>query len=77
MAASAHASATLARRYAKALFDLANEQGKLDAVAADLDRFEKAAKDNAALAGFLNNPVTSRAESTNAVRALLGRIRAS
>lgn len=44
-----------ARRYARALFDLAVEQGRLDAVQADLDAVDALARAEAGLAAFLGN----------------------
>jgi len=44
------------RMYARALFEAAQEQGRVDAVRRDLDAFAQAVEDSRELAAFLANP---------------------
>lgn len=48
--------ATVAKRYAKALFDLSTEQGNLDLVRGDLDHLAGLATDSTDFEAFLENP---------------------
>lgn len=66
----------LAGRYATALFDLAKEQGALDAVAADLDALGGMVADSADLRRLVRSPVITRADQGAAMAALLERGRA-
>jgi len=52
-------AATLPARYAFALYALADEQGQLDAVAADLRALKAAIEGSAELARWLRNPVAT------------------
>ncbi|MFX5689051.1 F0F1 ATP synthase subunit delta, partial [Acinetobacter baumannii] len=49
-------TASLAGRYASALFDLANEQGAVAAVESDLAGLARAIAESADLAALLHNP---------------------
>lgn len=64
----------VAARYALALFELADEQRKLDQVAADLKSIDALLRESADLRRLISNPVVSRTESGRAMTALLERI---
>lgn len=51
------AEAKLGRRYAKSLFDLAMEQGKLEVIYNDMVLIDKVCKENRALVLLLQNPI--------------------
>jgi len=61
----------MAGRYATALFELALEGGALDAVAADLDRFNALVGESADLARLVRSPVFSAEEQVEARGAVL------
>ena len=61
----------MAGRYATALFELALEGGALDAVAADLDRFNALVGESADLARLVRSPVFSAEEQVKALAAVL------
>lgn len=61
----------VATRYALALFELADEKRKLDDVARDLRALDTMINDSTDLQRLLRNPVVSRAESGQAMAALL------
>jgi F-type H+-transporting ATPase subunit delta len=61
----------MAGRYATALFDLAQEQNSIDAVKADLDRFDALVVDSADLNRLVRSPVFSAEEQTKALAAVL------
>jgi len=67
---SAGIQASLAGRYAVALFDLASEQGVVSAVESDLDKLAAALNESAELAAFIRSPEASRAEFAKAMAAL-------
>ena len=60
MELSAGIKASLAGRYASALFDLASEAGTVTAVESDLDRLEAALAESAELRALIRNPEVSR-----------------
>jgi F-type H+-transporting ATPase subunit delta len=64
----------LARRYAKAIFDIGSEQGGLDKTGADLRTLANAMKESAELQSTLSNPAIRRADRRKVVDALLQRI---
>jgi F-type H+-transporting ATPase subunit delta len=67
-------TASLAGRYAAALYDLAGEQGVVTAVETDLDTLAAAVRESADLAALLKNPEVTReaaAKAVDAVAALL------
>lgn len=70
MELSAGIQASLAGRYAVALFDLASEQGVVSAVESDLDKLAAALSESAELAAFIRSPEASRAEFAKAMAAL-------
>jgi F-type H+-transporting ATPase subunit delta len=61
----------VAGRYATALFELALEQQKLDAVKGDLDRFIKLMEESDDLARLVRSPVFTAEEQTKALAAVL------
>ena len=61
----------MAGRYATALFELALEQNAVDAVRADLDRFDALVADNPDLARLVRSPVFTAEEQTRALAAVL------
>jgi len=64
----------IAKRYATALFDLAEEAGALDAVNADLKSLRQAIETSADLARFVRSPVISREEHGKAMGAILDKM---
>jgi F-type H+-transporting ATPase subunit delta len=61
----------MAGRYATALFDLARDEKKLDAVKSDLDGFAKLLEDNADLLRLVRSPVFGAEEKERALAAIL------
>ena len=61
----------MAARYALALFELADEQRKLDAVADDLKALDAAIAENEDLRRMMASPVIGRAAQGQAIEALL------
>ena len=70
MEISAGIQASLAGRYASALFDLASEAGTVTAVEGDLDRLDAGLRESSDLAGLIRNPEVSRADLGKAMQAL-------
>jgi F-type H+-transporting ATPase subunit delta len=58
---SAGIKASLAGRYASALFDLASEAGSVSAVETDLDKLAEALRESDELSALIRNPEVSRA----------------
>ncbi|RPF72388.1 F0F1 ATP synthase subunit delta [Aurantiacibacter spongiae] len=65
MELSAGIQASLAGRYASALFDLASEAGTVTAVESDLDRIEAALRESGDLAALIHNPRIGRGQMGN------------
>ncbi len=63
----------VAGRYASALFELAREAGAIDAVSADLGRFEAMIAESEDLKRLVMSPVFSAEEQTAAIGAILDR----
>ena len=63
--------AVIARTYARALFDAAKEQGRLDDVRADLERFAEGIRDVPELQGLIRNPELDTRAKIDALDALL------
>src|SRR5262245_48765403 len=61
----------MAGRYATALFELALEERAVDAVKADLDRFDALVGENADLRRLVRSPVFTAEEQTRALAAVL------
>ncbi|PRY23650.1 ATP synthase F1 subcomplex delta subunit [Aliiruegeria haliotis] len=70
MSETASISSSIAGRYAQALFELAKDEGKLDALEADTDALSAALDASADLQNMINSPVYSRADQTSAIMAL-------
>jgi F-type H+-transporting ATPase subunit delta len=62
--------ASLAGRYASALFDLASEAGIVSAVETDLEKLDAALGESGDLAALIKNPEVSRADLGKAMAAL-------
>ena len=60
----------VAARYASALYDLADEQGVIDAVAGDLAALSKMIEGSADFQRFIKSPVISRSEQSKAIAAI-------
>jgi F-type H+-transporting ATPase subunit delta len=73
LAAEATGVSGLAERYARALFELADERRMLDPVAADLRALKAMIGDSADLSRLVRSPVLSRAEQGRALAALAER----
>ncbi len=71
MAGKDPSTAGVAGRYASALFALAQEEGRLDAVAEELGQIRQALSESADFARFVKSPVFSRAERERALAAIL------
>ncbi len=69
--ASKAGESRLAARYALALFELADDQKKLDVVADDLRAFDAAAAESEDLHHLIHSPVLSRREQGAAIAAIL------
>ncbi|MBL8657236.1 MAG: F0F1 ATP synthase subunit delta [Altererythrobacter sp.] len=67
---SAGIRASLAGRYASALFDLASENGTVSAVESDLETLEKALAESPAFAALATDPKLGRADAARALAAL-------
>jgi F-type H+-transporting ATPase subunit delta len=67
---SAGIKASLAGRYASALFDLASEAGTVSAVESDLDNLEAALHESAELRALIRNPEISRHQIAKVVSGL-------
>jgi F-type H+-transporting ATPase subunit delta len=63
----------MAGRYATALFELARETNSIDAVKADLERFDAMVGESADLNRLVRSPVFSAAEQLQALSAVLDR----
>lgn len=70
MELSAGIKASLAGRYASALFDLASEAGTVTAVEADLDRLGDALHESADLRALIRNPEVSREQIGRALASM-------
>ncbi|HSG33632.1 MAG TPA: F0F1 ATP synthase subunit delta, partial [Sphingomonadaceae bacterium] len=70
MEISAGIQASLAGRYASALFELASEAGNVSAVEADLEKLASALAESADLSALIRNPQVSRADLGKAMAAL-------
>lgn len=62
--------ASLAGRYASALFDLASEAGSVSAVESDLEKLHSALGESADLTNLITNPQISRSQAAQAVAAV-------
>ena len=71
MAGEDSSTGGLARRYASALFELADEQKKLDEIASNLTGLKAMIAESADLHAFLRSPVHGRREQATAMAAIL------
>lgn len=71
MAAEDPSVSGVSGRYATALFELARDEKSVDAVKADLDRFEAMLADSADLKRLVRSPVFSAGEQSKALTAVL------
>ena len=62
--------ASLAGRYATALFGLARDQNQIDAVSRSLDTVEQATRESADFRALVTSPLVGRAEAAKAIAAL-------
>lgn len=67
----------LAKRYAKALFELAKEQDQLDIVAAELNNLAQILADSSDLKKLVRSPIFTRVEQQRTISAVLAAIKAS
>ena len=65
-------TASLAGRYASALFDLAREQNLVTAVEGDLEKFGQAIRESGDLAALIRNPQVTRDAAGKAMDAVAG-----
>ena len=63
-------TASLAGRYASALFDLASEAGTVSAVEGDLDRLDQGLRESDDFARLIRNPQISRGDAAKAIEAV-------
>ena len=71
---SAGIQASLAGRYASALFDLAVEAGNVSTVEGDLDALRRALNESDELSALTSNPQISRGEQGRAIEAVAGHL---
>ena len=74
MAGEDSSTGGLARRYASALFELADEQKKLDEIASDLTGLKTIIAESDDLQAFLRSPLYGRDEQAKAMAALLEKV---
>ncbi len=71
METSGGIQASLAGRYATALFGLARDEQQIDAVTRSLDSLETALADSADFAALVSSPLVSRTDATKTIAALV------
>ena len=64
-----------ANRYAKALFQLAEEENSMNSVSKDLDGFLKAVESSEDLSRLVNSPMYSEKEQSDAINAILKKMK--
>ena len=67
-------SGSVARRYAKAVFDIGSQQGGLDKLGTDLRTFANAMKESPELTSALTSPAIARSDRRKVVDGVLQRI---
>lgn len=67
-------SHSIAGRYAQAVFDIAREEGQIDALARQTDALGAALHDSSDLRDLITSPIYSREDQGRAVAALAGRM---
>jgi F-type H+-transporting ATPase subunit delta len=70
-------SSDLAKRYARAFFDIAVEEGKIEDYGRELATFSSLTQQNKALQEFLANPIFELKSKKNVIEELLGRTQIS
>ncbi|WP_068073109.1 F0F1 ATP synthase subunit delta [Novosphingobium lentum] len=65
-------TASLAGRYASALYELASERGTVTSVESDLDNLAQAIRESGDLAALIRNPQVSREAATGAIDGVAG-----
>lgn len=63
----------VAGRYASALFDLAREEGQIDSVSRDLDKFAGLLEESADLRRLIKSPIVSAEEQDKAIDSVLSK----
>lgn len=71
---SAGIQASLAGRYASALFDLAAEDGTVTSVESDLDKLHAALSESDELANLITNPQVSRSQAGGAIESVAAKL---
>ncbi|MGE3475685.1 MAG: F0F1 ATP synthase subunit delta [Rhodospirillaceae bacterium] len=71
MATDVAGASGVSGRYASALYDLADEKGALDAVAADLANLQKMIDESDDFRRFIKSPILSRADQSKGVNAIV------
>jgi F-type H+-transporting ATPase subunit delta len=71
---SAGIKASLAGRYASALFDLASEAGTVTTVESDLDRLDAALRESGDLRSLIRNPEVSRTQAGKVMSGIAGHL---
>ena len=66
-------SSNIAKRYARAFFEIAGEEARYEAYHQELDRFSELMKENSDLSEFLANPVFEQADKKAVVETLLAK----
>lgn len=74
MSESVSISTGIADRYATAVFEIAESEGAIDALSADLDQIEAALADSEDFKSLITSPVYSREEQGKAVTAIAGKM---
>lgn len=70
MATDVAGASGVSGRYASALYDLADEQGAIDAVAGDLANLQKMIDDSDDFRRFLKSPILSRTDQSKGIAAI-------
>ncbi|MCA0199667.1 MAG: F0F1 ATP synthase subunit delta [Proteobacteria bacterium] len=71
MATDVAGASGVSGRYASALYDLADEKGALDAVAADLANLQKMIDESDDFRRFIKSPILSRADQSKGINAIV------
>ncbi|MBA4489709.1 F0F1 ATP synthase subunit delta [Paracoccus sp. S1E-3] len=74
VANSASISASIAGRYAQALFDIVKESGEVDQLATQINDLNEALTTSDALRDLINSPIYTRQQQQDAIRALATRM---
>ena len=74
MANSASISASIAGRYAQALFDIVKESGGIDQLATQINDLQAALEGSDALRDMITSPIYTRTQQQDAIRAIATRM---